>query len=349
MKYLITGGTGFIGSSSARRILADGDEVHLFVRDADAVADDLSKACEVFVGTIGDPNAIAAAAAGCEVVVHAAAAPNHRCHPRALQWINVAGTENVVNAARSAGVARVVYLSCADVTLTNADRVNWNEARELTKKPFDAHARSKLLGEEVALTANSAAMEVTALRPTWVWGPGDTSRLPHLAREALGGGIQLVGSGGNLIASIYIDNLIEAILLAAEAPEAAGQRYYVSEGDFIEAGEFFSMLSTALGAGPPRTGPPYPIAFPLASLGRRVGGQALSATDIIQRGRSSLFDVQNLVKDLDWGPTVAMADGATKLQAWIAAQGGAEAVAALERAPATAESVDAQVEAAGGD
>ncbi len=196
MKWLVTGATGFVGGAAARRALGRGDEVVAYVR-SEARARDLAAAgARIVVGSVGDPNAIADAARGANVLLHAAAVPTHRAHPRALAWVNVAGTENALNAARKAKVDRFVLVSCADVTLINEDRVSWNEDKHLMRLPIDAHARSKRLAEEIAMSASSADVEVVAIRPAWIWGPGDTTELPELIREAeQNGGVKLVGSG----------------------------------------------------------------------------------------------------------------------------------------------------------
>src|SRR5688500_14627518 len=112
MKVLVTGGTGFAGGAVVRRLIARGDEVHVLARDLEAPA---AKAlaglgARLHRGSVGDPNQVLAAASGCALVVHAAAIRSHKAAPRALAWTNVAGTENVINAARHARVGRVVHV-----------------------------------------------------------------------------------------------------------------------------------------------------------------------------------------------------------------------------------------------
>jgi nucleoside-diphosphate-sugar epimerase len=284
------------------------------------------------------------------VFVHAAAVPTHRADPRALAWVNVAGTENALNGARRARCKRFVLVSCADVTLVNEDRVNWNEDRDLMGLPLDAHARSKRLAEEIALSASSADIEVVAIRPAWIWGPGDTTQLPELIREANEhGAVRLVGSGENLVATTYIDNLVDAIIAAAEAPAAKGGIYYVADNEMNDASEVLGGMSAAAGLPPPKPGVAYALAYAMALVRARTGGKGLTPTDVVKRGRSTTFDVQNAVKDLGWEPKVSMKDGLDALAKWIADEGGATAVASMARPPADASSVDAQVEDAGGD
>lgn len=350
MRFVVTGATGFVGRAVVRRILDEGDEVVCYVRDAARAAPLADAGAEIVVGDVGDPNAMARAAKGAEVMIHCAAAASDRAAPGALAWVNVAGTENAVNAARHAGCARVVYVSCADVTLTNADRVSYNEDKDLMGLPLGAHARSKRLAEEIALSASSRELEVTAIRPAWIWGPGDTTHLPHLVREAQRhGGIRLVGAGANLVATIYIDSLVEAIVSAAEASKAAGRAYYVADNEFIDARELFEQLSRAVGIGAPRRGLGMQAAYALAVVRARLGGagtDALTPTEVVKRGRSTTFDISKACGDLDWEPRVSLADEMAALSAWVASVGGADGVAKLARPPATDADVEAQARAA---
>jgi len=345
----VTGATGFIGGAVVKRILAEGDEAHVLVRDAsDRRADALREAgARLFTGTIADPNEVARAAKECRVVVHAAGLASHHASRRALMWTHVAGTENVLKAARHAGCKRVVCVSCADVTLVNADRMHWNEDKSPEAALIDDFARSKLLAEELAVSASTEALEINAVRPAWLWGPGDTSVLPELCREGLAGGIRLFGDGKNLIAMSYIDHVAEAIFSACEARDAHGRAYYVADPEFMDAGEFFTMLSRAVGLPPPRPGLPLGVEYSLAWLRRRRGTDGLWPGDVVRRGRSTSFDVGRATKDLDYEPAVKIADGMAALAAWVKAQGGASELAKLVRAPATDESVAAQVAAAG--
>lgn len=349
VKVLVTGATGFVGGAVVERILAEGDVVHVLVRDPDdARAQALRTAGAVlFTGTLADPNEVARAARDCRVVVHAAGHASHHASRRALMWTHVAGTENVLKAARHVGCRRVVHVSCADVSLVNADRMHWNEDKSPETALVDDFARSKLLAEELAVSSSDEQLEVAAVRPAWLWGPGDTSVLPDLCREGLAGGLRLFGDGKNLVATSYIDHVVEAIVSACEARDAHGRAYNVADPEFLDAGEFFTMLSRAVGLPPPRPGLPFAAEYALAWLRQKRGAEGLWPGDVARRGRSTSFDVGRATKDLEYEPTVKMADGMERLAAWVREQGGAAAIAKLARPPATDASVAAQVAAAG--
>jgi nucleoside-diphosphate-sugar epimerase len=350
MRVLVTGATGTVGRAIARRLLEEGYDVRALVRSAAAASDLTAMGASAIQGDIGDPRQVYAAARGCGLAVHAAGIATHRAAPRALAWTNVAGTENVLRAARKAGVRRVVVLSCADVTLCDEDRIGWNEDRTPERFLPDAHAETKRLAEELALASGDATMEVTAIRPAPIWGPGDWSSLPALCAEALtGGGLPLYGDGSAIYASAYIDNVVDAVVAALSAVDVNGRAYHVQDAEFLDTREFFGMLSRACDLPAPRLGPPYALAYATAWLRELRRAPGAWRTDVVRRGRATQFDVQRAHRDLNWRARVPVEEGMRALSAWVKAKGGARALAARVRPAPDAASVDAQVALAGGD
>ena len=325
MKVLVLGSSGFIGGAIADHLEAEGHEV---IRPSRAEAD------------LGDPQSIADAAESATHVVNAAGIVSPEAHPRALTWTHVAGMENLLNACRHANVERLVHVCCTDVTLTKEDRVHWDEKKTISGKPFGERARTLQLAEELLLSASG--IEVVSLRPAWVWGPGDTSRLPGLLAEARSGGIRLVGDGRTYLATTYIEHLVRAAAAALTAEDAPGNAFHLCDATFLHARDFFTAMSEALGLPRPKETTSFALAWPMARL--RGGAEKL-----LQRGRSSLFDFSLAVGKLGYDPEVELADGLEALAAWVEEQGGVDAVAAMEKPAPDASAVDAQVEAAGGD
>jgi nucleoside-diphosphate-sugar epimerase len=343
--YLVTGATGFVGGALVARLRREQHVVRAVVRqpqqphhpqDAQASAR-IARLRELGVtlvqASLGDPNALSLAAEGAEVVYHCAGEGSHRAEPKALSWINVAGTENVINAARHAGVRRVVHLSCADATLGPRDRLNVREDQALSHSALDACARTLLLAEELALQANTRAFEVTAVRPAWVWGPGDRNKLPRLCAEAERGAVSLCGNGENLLSTAFVDNVVDVLVKVASSERAPGRSYHVTDSETLTAREFLSALCESVGIREPRASL-YPLAYASAYLRELVGRPGLSRADVVLRGRASLFDGSAAIRDLGYQPRISVTQGMHALAQWVREQGGPSALAKQQRTPA---------------
>ncbi len=348
MKVLVTGATGFIGSAIARRLLHEGEEVHAYCRAAERARPLEDAGATVFLGSIGDPNAIRRAAEGCSLVIHAAAIPSFRASKTALGWVNVAGTENALAGARRAGASRFVHISCADVTLCNRTRRHWNEDRTLIVGPANHHARTKQIAEEAVVGSGDSEMATVALRPGRVWGAGDTTWLPQLCLEGLEGGIRMVSKGEILLALTHVENLVDAVLLASRREQCRGGVYHVLDTELTLARDFFADISEILGLPSPRLGPAYAGAFALARVRELFGLPGHLPTDVIERGRSTSFDCERARRDLAFEPRVGHAEGLESLRAWVSEMGGARAIAAAARPIPRDEDVSEQIELAGG-
>jgi 2-alkyl-3-oxoalkanoate reductase len=340
VRALVTGATGFVGTAVCHALQAHGHEVRALIGPhRPARPELLALGVHTLPGDLADPNGLRAAAEGCEVMFHCAGESSLHASRDALAWINVAGTENALQAARRAGVARLVMLSCADVALSGRDRVHWKEQAVLGQAPLGAYARSKLLAEELALQASDRSLTVIALRPAWLWGAGDSTNLPALCREARAGGVRLFGRGHTLFSSAHVDNVASAMIAAASAPpEAGGHPFHIADPDFLTAREFFSKLCSAVGLPPPRPGI-YALSYAAAWLRRARDREGPWPEDIARRARACLLDTLRATTLLAYQPTVTVDQGMQTLATWSKQIGGPPAIESLAHPPASAEDI----------
>lgn len=350
MRALVTGASGFVGSALSRGLLQAGHAVVALTRDPERARARIGGEPTIVRGSIATPHEVAEAARGCELVFHAAGVANLTAPSRVLSWVHVAGTENMLRGARFAGARRVVYMSCADVSLTEDDRMHWDEQRALATEPVGPHAQTKQMAEEIALAASDETLEVTALRPALLWGPDDIDGLAQLTQRVRTGKFTLYGGGRNIVATTHISNLITAALLAADAPLAKARAYYVSDGEFLEAREFYRRLCSALALPPPRLQGSLSLALAQATARElfRENKGALRA-ELLKLGRSALFDVSRATHDLGLEAKVDLDARFEELTAWVRDRGGADALLASRRPEPCQADVDEQVRAAGGD
>ena len=347
MRVLITGASGFVGKAAARALLAAGHEVRGLTRDPTRQQ---AAGVQRVLGSIGDPASIASAAAACDAIVHAAGITSLGAPERVLRWVHIAGTENVLRAARHASVKRVLHMSCADVSLSRDDRMHWDETRVLAQDPIGSFAKSKLMAEEIALSGSDARLEVCALRPDLLWGPGDVQGLSQLKRELQQGGVILYDQGRNVLGTTHIDNLTQAILKALQAQDAPGRAYYITDGEFLEARELYTRLLSALGLPTKLVQRSLGMALLRARLASKLGLTPRSSeAQILRRAKSALFDLSSASKDLGYTPTLDLDAQLQGLADWVRAEGGFDAVVSRVRPEPTHSDVDAQVALAGGD
>ena len=309
VRCLVTGATGFVGGGILRGLQGAGHDVVAYVRES---ADSRSlQDVERIVGDLGDPNRLAVAAAGCDAVVHAAGIADPAADSDALGWAHIAGTENVINAAKQAGCKRLIHISCADVTLHDGPRSFWGED-QAPPRPVGELAHSKLQAEELVRVSGKRGFRTTVLRPALVWGPGDTTHLPGWKAEAEDGGIRIVGGGKKLMATTFIGNLAHAARLALEKQLTTGNVYYIVDTELAVSRDFFTDVSSALGWSTPRSAGPYWWAW----ISCRTGLSSLHPTQVIRRGQTSAFEMNRAKTDLAYEPIVTREQGMTAIADW---------------------------------
>ena len=226
MLFAISGGAGFLGLHLSRRLLADGHQV----RTLDVVPLDdaeLEQSVEELRGDVRDADQVRALVAGADVVVHAAAALPIQASRDSIRSVNVGGTENVLRAARDAGVPRVVFISSTAVYGV-PEKHPIEEDDPLVG--VGSYGESKIDAEGLCRVA---AVETTIIRPKTFVGPerlGVFEILFDWIRE--GRRIYVLGQGYNRYQLLAVEDLVDAIVRAAAAPEAAGETFNVGATEF---------------------------------------------------------------------------------------------------------------------
>jgi dihydroflavonol-4-reductase len=259
-RVLVTGGTGFVGGLVLARLVAEGRPVRALVRrpaDREQLPD---PRVELALGDLRDEESLARAADGCAVVYHLAGM-NQLClpDPAPLYLVNVEGTRHLLQAARRAGVRRVVHTSSAATLGGDGTR----EVDESAGPPaeFTSHyARSKFESEQLALAFDG--VEVVSVNPASVQGPGRTTGTARLFIRYLNGRLPV-----DLPARFglcYTEDCVNGHLLA-EAKGRPGQRYVLNTATLTNT-DAIDLIAVIAGlADRPRT-LPLPVAMAAASV-----------------------------------------------------------------------------------
>jgi UDP-glucose 4-epimerase len=258
---LVTGAAGFIGSHVCRRLVADGVDVVALDDLSAGSLEALEPVPEVrFVqADLRDESAVADAARGCRAIVHLGAkrsVPFSMEHPGLVTDVNVRGTLNVLLAARDAGAVAVAASSSS----VYGDQETFPLVESMTPRPMSPYAASKLALEVYCAAMGRAyGVRAIALRYFNAYGPGQDPEseyaavVPRFVTACLTGGTAVVhGDGGQSRDFTFIDDVVEANLLAARAPEAAfGAVYNVGGGRApTSVGRVLEIVAAECGAEP---------------------------------------------------------------------------------------------------
>lgn len=261
----VTGGSGFVGGALLDALAARGETVRALARSAAAAATVAARGAVPVTADLSDVDALTAGMRGAELVVHAAARLRGGWAEEAeLRRSNVDGSRAVLQAARAAGVSRLVYVSTEQVVLGDRPLVDADETWPYPERFVGPYALTKADAERMLLAASTPELATVAVRPRMVWGPGDTTVLPSLAEAATAGRLRWVDGGHHLTSTTHVRNAVEGILAAAERGRG-GQAYFVTDGAPVDFRAFATELLATRGIAAPTGSVPGRVARGVAS------------------------------------------------------------------------------------
>lgn len=315
----VTGAGGFIGAAVCRRLGTEGAEV-IGVEVAESLAPVVREAgAEPRVADVTDPGSIAAALRDADLVVHAAACVREWGTMEEFIEVNVRGTVSVLDAAEAAGAERVVHLSSVVV-------YGYDDEGEQGE---DAHRRAvgiPYIDTKSASDRIAARRGAVVIRPGDVYGPGSVPWVLRPAELLASGQMALPGRGDGTMLPVYIDDLVEAIVLALRSGEP-GATYTVWDGEPVGFREYFTRLAELTGGRPPRLFPRPALAAIAAAteLVARARGVAPAfgrhgITLVDRRGTASNARAR---EQLGWEPRVGLEEGLRRSGEWVRGRAGA--------------------------
>jgi UDP-glucose 4-epimerase len=297
MFVLVTGGAGFIGSHISDRLLADGHRVRILDNFSTGKHENIpaSADVEVIEGDVGDYDTVRAAMEQVDIVFHEAAIASVAetvGNPLASERVNYRGTLNILEAARHAGVKRVM-LACSAAVYGNLPELPKQESMPV--KPLSPYAVDKLASEQACqMYTHLYGLETVSLRYFNVFGPRQDPSSPYsgvisIFSDTLSQGKQpsIYGDGEQTRDFVYVSDVVEANIKAASSPAAAGRAINIATGGKLSINELLKTVCDL------KSQPFEPIYKP--------GRQG----DI----KHSRADISAAREYLEWAPTVAFEDG----------------------------------------
>lgn len=325
MKVLVTGGTGFTGKALVRRLIEMGHQVvALDYKEGLKTQEIRDWGAEVVLGSVTDMEVVRRAVQGVEVVHHVAAAFREMDVPESYYHeVNVGGTRNVLQAAFDEGVRKVIYCSTCGVH-GNVDHPPAGEDAPI--RPADYYQRTKWEAEPVAREFFERGLKTTILRPAAIYGPGDPERFYLIFRRVARGTFPMFGNGKTLYHPLYIDNLVDAFILAMEDGKGDGEAYLIADEQYLEIEDLVRRVGKSLGIDVKV--PHFPV-LPVVVAGHIVEKACKPfginppifprRVDWYRQNRA--FKIDKAKRDLGYEPRIGIDEGLRRTAEWYRQEG----------------------------
>jgi len=304
MKFMISGAGGFVGKALCAELFRRGQSVSAAVRSEKSLIENIEV---IIVGAIDSETKWADALCDVDVVIHLAA----RVHVMREQaadplaeflQVNLHGTSNLARQAACFGVKRFVYVSTIKV---NGEQTSATQSfTELDEpSPQDFYSISKWQAEQALWRiAQETGLEIVVVRPPLVYGPGVKGNFAQMLALIAKRFPLPLASVYNRRSLIYVENLVDALIVCATHPVAAGQTYLVCDGEDISTPDLLRQLGDAMGC------PAHILPFPPSWL--RMLGKLSGKSEQVERLLGSLqVDSGKIRRDLNWVPPYIMQQG----------------------------------------
>ncbi len=265
MRAFVTGGSGFVGRELISALVAGGHEVRALARSEKSAKRVSAVGATPVIGDLDGVEAMQQGMNGCAWVFHCAAHTEEWDTDEAFFKVNVTGTENVMTAARGAGVQRFILISSESVLADGRPLVRVDETYPLPSQPIRGYPASKALCEQRVRAANSDTFHTIVVRPRYIWGRGDTANMVKFVEALKSGRLKWIGQGRYLSSTCHVANVCEGALLAAEKGQP-GEVYFLTDGEPVEFRWFLSEILKSQGRVPPTGNVPFGIAWAAASV-----------------------------------------------------------------------------------
>ncbi len=322
-KVMITGATGFLGSNLAIALAKHGCQVQALVRSKKRARPLQKAGIDLFEGDLVHAKDVLNAARGAQIIFHIAALYRPAKYPdRIYRKVNVEGTRNIIRAARTCGVQRLVHCSTVGVH-GDVKSIPANEHSPFA--PGDIYQKTKLEGEMLVQKAISDGLPATVFRPVGIYGPGDL-RFSKLFKIIYQGRFRMLGSGKAFYHLVYIDDLVRGAILCAVKPQAVGQTYILAGPQYTTIAQLTDSIADAFNKRHPVGHLPLlPVKISAAvceKVFRSFGREPplyRRRLDFFWKNRA--FSIDRAAQELGYSPQISLPQGLQRTAAWYLDQG----------------------------
>jgi nucleoside-diphosphate-sugar epimerase len=334
MNVLVTGATGLLGSHLITELLLRHKQIRALVLPSESAEKLTRQGVEVVGGDVTDASTLAPAVQEIDIVFHLAGMMGVYRPLADYRLVNVAGSENLYEAALAAGVRRFIHTSSHTVYGLGHGRFLTEE--DAMRPDPDPYSISKAEGDHLMRRLMlTNPMETVIIRPGTFFGPGDRLHFGRMAQKVKDGKGVIIGRGHNALPFCYVTDVVQGFLLAADHPNAPGQVFNISNDHPLTQQEMYNAIADAVdGKRPTRHLPYYPTYYGSIFAEKVVARitrtkPVVTQLGVMMFGSDTRHSIEKARRELGYAPQVDLRAGIQLAAEWFNA-GGMEHPAATQ-------------------
>ena len=319
----MTGGAGFLGQHLVAELQQRGDEVRVVDQPSPNAAALAGREVEFCAGDICDPASLTKPMQGADAVIHLAAMSSVWAPMEPYHAVNVSGTENVCRAALAEGVGRLIHISSWTV-YGMGTKEPVSEDAPLAPLKNEPYSLSKAVGDRlVQRMIRDDGLPATIIRPDTIFGPGDKVHIGRMSDRLRAGRSIIVGSGRNAMPFVFVDDIVQGLLLTLDRPQAIGQAYNIANDRPLTQEQVLRAIAEDIGAPPPRVRIPYSALYAAAYAGeqavrltRSQRKPPVTRLGVAIFGADNRHAIDKARRELGYSPSVPVREGLRRAAGW---------------------------------
>lgn len=325
MKVAVTGAGGYLGRALVYRLLASGFEPFAIVKKESDALEYEGKGINSVCRDLSVENDYNGLLDGCKALVHCAALRRDYGRWEDFKRTNIDITRLVMECALDKNLEKVIHISTTSVYGNDRSHYGTDEEADYGQRVVDYYTRSKIEADKIVSTLiKYKDFPGVILRPGYIWGPGDQTIIPFIVEGLKSGRLMLVEDSDNLLSLTFIDNVVDAIMLAIKNKEATGRIFNITDGSKVTSKRFINDILSVLGIDVKLKAVPYPLIYSMAYLLERYYSAARKSTPPPYTRfaarflkYSSVFDISRAIYDLGYQPKISYKAGMTFITPYL--------------------------------
>jgi len=319
MKILVTGAPGWLGNRLVKNLVdKKEDDIKCLVLEGQDISSLKKLGVEIIEGDVSKKETLLRAVKDVEVIFHCAGL----IHPKKIKdlyKVNYLGTKNLIDSAIDAGVKKFVHVSSNSPIGCNKKR-NALFTEDSPYNPYLNYGRSKKLAEQyVNKMFKLGRIDITIVRPCWFYGPGQPPRQTTFFNMIKKGDPLVFGDGKNLRSMSYVDNIVQAMVLAANKKEASGQTYWIADEKPYSTLEIYNTIADIFNVDlKPRFIPKFVCTGCLVTdILLQKGGLYIKEIHVAgEMDKDIACSIEKAKRELGYDPKIGLKEGMERSIAW---------------------------------